>query len=307
MKEKFKTTIGGQALIEGVMMRGPETSSMSVRLPGGEIETETWPTKPRQWYNKIPVLRGMFNFIASILEGYRTLMKSAQKLGLDDEEELSPFEKKLMEKLGKNFMNVLVGLASVFAILLAVVLFVFIPTFTSKFLGDKFNLGLWRNIIEGGIRMAIFIGYMWAISKMDEIRRVYQYHGAEHKSIACYESGMELTPENAAACSRFHPRCGTSFLFITLIISIVVFSFVTWDTLWLRFALKLATLPIVIGLSYEMIQLAGKHYNIVTRILSAPGLWVQRLSTAEPDEKQLEVAIAALKAAQPREEGADRF
>jgi uncharacterized protein YqhQ len=155
--------------------------------------------------------------------------------------------------------------------------------------------------------MILFIGYMWVISKMDEIHRVYQYHGAEHKSIACYEAGLELTPENAATCSRFHPRCGTSFVFITLIISIIVFSFVTWDTLWLRFALKLGTLPIVIGLSYELIQLAGKHYNIITRILSAPGLWIQRLSTAEPDEKQLEVAIAALKAAQPKEEGADRF
>jgi uncharacterized protein YqhQ len=305
MAEKFRTTIGGQALIEGVMMRGPDISSMCIRMPDGTLDTEKWATKPKKWYNKTPLIRGTFNFISSIADGYKCLMKSAEKAGTD--EELSAVEKKIQEKLGNNFMNVIMGIAGVFGVLIAVVLFAFVPTFISKLIGDKFNLGFWKNIMEGGFRIVIFILYMWAISKMDEIHRVYQYHGAEHKSIACYESGLELTPENAKQCTRFHRRCGTSFIFISLIISIIVFSFVTWQTIAGRLLLKLVMLPIVVGISYELIQFAGKHDNLFTKIVSAPGLCIQRLSTAEPDLSQLEVAITALKLAMPEKEGLDRF
>ncbi|SDM65643.1 DUF1385 domain-containing protein [Acetanaerobacterium elongatum] len=306
LKEKTakKTSIGGQALIEGVMMRGVSKTAMASRLPDGTIDVETWDTeseKSGKWFRKAPFIRGIFNLVDSLTLGYKCLMKSAEKAGFEDEEP-SKFELKLKEKLGDKFMGAVTGFAGVLGVVLAIVLFMLVPTYLVKLVEYLTGgIGFWKNVLEGAVKIGIFIAYLAAISKMSEIRRVFEYHGGEHKSIFCYEKGMELTPENASSCTRFHPRCGTSFLLIVLVISILVFSLLPWGNGLLRVAYKLLLLPVVIGIAYEIIKFAGRHDNIVTRIISAPGLWLQRLTTREPDDSQLEVALAALKAVLPKE------
>lgn len=301
-KAEHRTKIGGQAIIEGVMMKGLDKCAMSVRLPDGGIDTEVWEDSSRsKWYSKIPIVRGVFNLIDTFLLGYRCLMKSADKAGLE-EEEPSAFE----QKLGKIFGNtkVLNGIVLVVSLVLAVFLFVFLPAFAVRLLRPVLHFAPVMTIIEGLIKIGIFVAYLFFVAKMAEIRRVFQYHGAEHKSIACYEHGDELTPENAKKYIRFHPRCGTSFMILVLIISILVSSFISWNNLFIRVLLKVLLLPVVAGISYELIKIAGRYDNIFTRIISAPGLWLQRLTTCEPDEGQLEVALASLKAVLP-EEGQD--
>ncbi len=308
---KKKTTIGGQALIEGVMMRGVSMTAMATRLPSGEIDIESWPTqseKKGNWYRKTPFIRGIFSLIDSLRMGYKCLMKSAEKAGFE-EEEPSKFEKKLQEKLGDKFMAVITGFAGVLAVIIAVGLFMLLPVYLVKLIeylaGD---LGGWKTAIEGVIKIAIFVAYLASISLSKDIHRVFQYHGGEHKSIACYEAGEELTVENARKYSRFHPRCGTSFLIIVLIISILVFSILPWGNGLLRVVYKLLLLPFVIGIAYEIIKLAGRYSeNIIMRIISAPGIWLQRLTTREPDDGQLEVALASLKAVLPREDEDDNW
>ncbi len=305
-KEKTakKTTIGGQALIEGVMMRGVSKTAMATRLPDGTIDVEAWDTeseKSGKWFRKTPFVRGIFNLIDSLTLGYKCLMKSAEKAGFEDEEP-SRFELKLKEIFDNKFMSVVTGFAGVLGVVLAIVLFMLVPTYLVKLVEYLTGgIGFWKNILEGAIKICIFIGYLAAISKMGEIKRVFEYHGGEHKSIFCYEAGKELTVENARNSIRFHPRCGTSFLLIVLVISILVFSLVPWGNGLLRVAYKLILLPVVVGIAYELIKLAGRYDNIATRILSAPGLWLQRLTTREPDDAQLEVALAALKAVLPKE------
>lgn len=301
------TSIGGQAIMEGVMMRGPEVMAMSVRMPDGSIETETIEIKPAKWYQKIPFIRGTFNFVDSLITGYKCLSWSAEKTGLNEEEELTPFEQKLKAKLGDGFFTVLMGIAMVIGIALAIFLFVMMPTIVVKWLGGFVTLGAWRAVIEGLIRLVLFILYIWLVAKLEDIHRVYQYHGAEHKSITCYEMGEELTPENAMKQTRLHPRCGTSFIFISLIVSIIVSSFITWDTVYMRVLLKLVTIPIVLGVSYELIRYAGRHDNWFSKAMSYPGKQIQKITTAEPDEEMLEVAIASLKAAMPKESGKDQI
>lgn len=308
---KKKTTIGGQALIEGVMMRGVSMTAMATRLPSGEIDIESWPTqseKKGNWYRKTPFIRGIFSLIDSLRMGYKCLMKSAEKAGFE-EEEPSKFEKKLQEKLGDKFMAVITGFAGVLAVIIAVGLFMLLPVYLVKLIeylaGD---LGGWKTAIEGVIKIVIFVAYLASISLSKDIHRVFQYHGGEHKSIACYEAGEELTVENARKYSRFHPRCGTSFLIIVLIISILVFSILPWGNGLLRVVYKLLLLPFVIGIAYEIIKLAGRYSeNIIMRIISAPGIWLQRLTTREPDDGQLEVALASLKAVLPREDEDDNW
>lgn len=293
--ERKKTSIGGQALIEGVMMKGPGHSAMSVRLPDGSVDTEVWenPASHKRWYRKTPFVRGVFNFLDSLISGYQCLMKSAEKAGL--EEEPSRFEKWLSEKLGASLITVVSVFAVVVAMLLAIGLFMVVPAALSDLLGRLAPLSAgMKTAIEGVLKIAIFIVYLGLVSMMPDIRRVFEYHGAEHKTIACYEAGEELTPENVARHARFHPRCGTSFILIVLAISILVFSVVTWSSLIVRILLKLLLLPVVVSISYEIIKFAGRHDNPLTKLISAPGLWLQRLTTREPDRSQIEVAIASV-------------
>lgn len=310
MKEK-KTqyaSVGGQALIEGIMMKGPKGAAMSVRLPSGEIETEFKHDKPwrdKNAFFRLPLVRGIVGFIESLVTGYKYLMESAEKStqGLeDDTEQLSKVDRWINDHFGEKMMNAVGVVSAVLGFCLAFVLFMWLPTF----LVDKITQNTLLNyhaLFEGIIRVIIFVVYMLLVSQMKEIKRVFMYHGAEHKSIFCFEHGLELTVENVRKQKRFHPRCGTSFMFVMILLSILVSSalvliFPTLATvnrvLWI--AVKLLVLPFVMGLGYEFIRYAGKHDNLFVTILAAPGLWMQRITTKEPTDDIIEVGIAALKA-----------
>ena len=309
-KEKFKSKIGGQALIEGVMMRGIDKSAMACRLPSGEIDVETWDIKNGKnapWYQKTPFIRGSVNFVISLMDGYKCLTKSAEKQGEFEEEELSNFEKKLVKVLGDKLMPILSGFAVLIGVVLCIGIFMFLPMLITKLIGPILPNPFIKTLVEGVIKIALFISYLALISKMKDIQRTFEYHGAEHKTIACYEANDELTVENVKKHTRFHPRCGTSFLIIVLVISILVFSLVTWNNMLTRIVLKLLLLPVVCGIAYEIIKIAGKYDNAVTRIISAPGLALQRLTTREPDEKEIECAIAALKPCIPQDKQEDQW
>ena len=294
--EKKKTSIGGQALIEGIMMRGPFLTSMATRLPDGSIDVETWNThkggQKAHWTRRVPFLRGIFNMVDSMVVGYGCLMKSAEKAGV--EEEPTKFDKWLEEKLGDNLMKVLGGVAVVLGVALAAVLFIFIPTGLSSLLKPLLGAGIGLSLFEGLIKVIILVGYMWLCSRMKEIHRVFEYHGAEHKTIACYEADDPLTPENAMKHSRLHPRCGTNYLFLVMAVSIVFFAVVGWnESFWLRLLSRIVFLPLVAGISYEVLKLAAKYENIFTKIIRAPGMALQYITTKEPTADMLEVAIAS--------------
>lgn len=304
-KQAFKTKIGGQAVIEGVMMRGIDTAAMACRLPNGEIDLEQWDISPATaWYRKCPFIRGIFNFVISMTDGYKCLMRSsAKQLTEDDEEEPSKFEMWLDEKLGDKATAVIMGLSMIMGCVMAIVLFMLLPSAISKLIDKLIPLSnVAKNIIEGVVKIGIFIAYTALTALMPDMRRVYEYHGAEHKTIACYEHGDELVPENVMKHTRFHPRCGTSFIFLVLFISIFINTIfkVSWGNIFIRVLCKLALLPLVTGIAYELIRLAGKYDNIVTKIISAPGLWIQRITTREPDESQIECAVASLKVCIPK-------
>ena len=301
-REKFKSKIGGQALIEGVMMRGIDTSAMALRLPTGEIETEKWTIKNGKnppWYRRCPFIRGPFNFVTSLVEGYRCLSKSADRaMDFEDEEPQTKFEIWLDKHIGDKLMPIVTTVGVILGVALAVVLFMWLPALISSLIGKVITLNsVVKTIIEGAVKIVMFIIYMALTALLKDIRRTYEYHGAEHKTIACYEAMDELTVENVKKHSRFHPRCGTSFIILTLIVSIIITSVLRlpWDNIVLRMIIKLLLIPVYVAITYEVIRLAGKYYNPVTRVISAPGLWLQRITTREPDEKEIEVAIAALK------------
>ena len=238
---KFKSKIGGQALIEGIMMRGIDKAAMACRLPDGSIDVETWDVKGGKnapWYRKVPFIRGTLNMITSLADGYKCINKSADKQ-IDENEEPGKVEKWFTDKFGDKFMNFIMGLATVAGILIAILLFVYIPMSLTKFLDNYIPNNFFLTLIEGLIKIVIFILYLWATSKMKDIRSTYEYHGAEHKTIFCYEHCEELTVENIKKQSRFHPRCGTSFILIVFIVSIIVFSVVTWSLSWKRFLIKM--------------------------------------------------------------------
>ncbi len=314
--EKFKAKTGGQAVIEGVMMRGVEKEAMACRLPSGEIDLEVWDlkysAKSLPWYRKVPFLRGIFNFLDSLIDGYKCLSRSADKqMTDDDEEELSKFEQWLNDKLGDKLMPVISVISMIIGVGLALVLFMLFPAFISKLI-DKYIISLSpfaKNCIEGVLKISVFLAYTKLTSLMSDIATTYRYHGAEHKTIACYESGEELNVENVRKQIRFHPRCGTSFIFLVLFISIFVFTVVgvPWDNILVRMGFKLLLLPVIVGIAYELIRLAGRYDNLATRIISAPGLWVQRITTSEPNDGQIECAIAALKAVIPEDSEDDRW
>lgn len=302
--------VGGQAVLEGVMMKSGDRCSLAVRTPDGIVIDNTTETSLRKKYKicNIPIIRGCVSFVEQMVSAMRMLTKSADMQGIDLDEPETKFEKWLTEKLGDKLMAVVGGIGLILGVILAMGLFLLLPTYATKGLdwlagGFIGKYAVLRSVIEGLIRIGIFVLYVWLVSFMPDIRRTYEYHGAEHKSVDCFEKGLELTPENAMKCTRFHPRCGTSFIFVMLIISIIVNSFLEWDVVWIRFASKLVTLPLIVGLGYEFIKYAGSHNNILTKILSAPGLWMQRITTKEPDLDQLEVALTALKNAIPAEFG----
>ena len=302
MSEMKKTSIGGQALIEGIMMRGPSKSAMAVRCSDGSIDVETWQTKKPKWYHKIPVLRGMTNFLSSIIMGYKCLMKSAEKSGMMDDEESVEQEKKPAMSMG-----ILASVAAVLALCVSLGLFILLPSLIVDFLGRWIAFGYFKAVAEAVLKMSFFIFYLWACTFMKDIKRLFSYHGAEHKTIACYEAGEALTPENIKKYSRFHPRCGTSFMLIAIIVSVIVFSIVVIDDMFLKIIVKILLIPLIVGISYEIIKWAGRNDNVFTRGLSAPGLWLQNLTTFEPDEAMMAVAIAALTPVLPEENENDSW
>ena len=290
-----KTSIGGQALIEGIMMRGPENTAMAVRnTKTKEITLEEFPTKgkDRAKFFKLPFIRGIFNMYDSLTLGYKCLMRSAELSGLEDEE-----PDKKPSKWDKVFEAILMPVATVLAFALALGLFVYLPMQIWKWItgGAAIQQNYYaRACFEGVMRIILFVAYVWATSLMKDIRRTYQYHGAEHKTIFCYEAGLPLTVENIRPQSRFHPRCGTSFMMLMLIVGIIVSMFIRVDNLLLRTCCKLLTFPIVVGVGYELIKLAGRRDNLFTRIISAPGKWLQHVTTREPDDSMIECAIEAM-------------
>lgn len=296
-KEKFRTSVGGQALMEGVMMRGPKRLCCAVRRPDGGIETDIKELPPKKWYEKVPFVRGVFAMIGSMITGYRCLMYSAD-IAMQDSEDSEPeskLDKWLDEHLGEKFQNALMVCAALMGGVVAILMFSVMPTSVVGFVSRFMTLGRWsRVILEAVLKMAIFLAYLALCSRMKEIHRLFEYHGAEHKTIACYEAGEPLTVENIRKYSRFHPRCGTSFLILTLLVSIAVFSVIPWTGTALRVVYKLLFLPLVMGISYELLKLCGRTDNLLTHIIRAPGLWVQRLTVFEPDDSMIECAIQAV-------------
>lgn len=296
--ECFKTSVGGQALMEGIMMRGPQQICCAVRKPDGSIETKLEPTPHHGVWSRIPLVRGAVSMVESLVMGYRYMMYSAQvSMGedYDPQQEESAFEKWVGDHLGKKAEDMLLVAAAVVGGLFAILLFTVLPTVLVGGLDHLISLGRWPKVIlEAVLKVAIFLSYMMAISHMKEIHRVFEYHGAEHKTIACYEAGDPLTVENVRKYTRFHPRCGTSFLILVVIVSVFLYSVLPWGSMGLRVLFKLLLLPVVMGISYELLKWCGRSDNWATRIIRAPGLLVQRLTVFEPDDSMIEVAIAAV-------------
>ena len=309
-QEKFKTMIGGQALIEGIMMQGPEKRSIVVRGPEG-IVTKVEPLKKRTGWLTWPLVRGVVNFGSAMVSGVKALMYSADFFP-EEAGEPSKFDVWLERKLGSEKMQqVVVYTAVVLGMALSIGLFFLLPTLISGLFDALVENAVMRSIVEGIIRVGIFLGYMILVSKMKDMRRVFSYHGAEHKTIRCYEAKLPLTVENARQMTRLHPRCGTSFLFVVIVLSIfvtAVFSaFVPISNVILRTLTRLALLPLIVAIAYELNRFVGRHDNWFTRALSAPGMWFQNFTTNEPDDSMLEVAIEALTLVLPEEEGSDKW
>lgn len=321
--EKFKTMIGGQALIEGIMMRGPEKDAIVVRTSKGlEVEVNPRKLNPAKSYKSWPFFRGIFNFFDSQVVGVKALMRSADLAPEEMQEEPSKLDLWLEKVLGnETFQKAVVGIAVAMGLGLSILLFFLTPMIISGMLDGIISNNIVLNLVEGLIRMIIFVAYMFLISRMGEMKRVFAYHGAEHKTIRCYEAGLPLTVENVRIQTRLHPRCGTSFLLVVMVISILVFSVASKLLLTVVPALagmrssalyriimvvfKLMLLPIVVGITYEINRWAGKHDNKFTKILTAPGMWMQNFTTNEPDDSMIEVGIAAVKAVLPEKEGTD--
>ncbi len=325
--EKFKTSIGGQALIEGIMMRGPEKDAIVVRGKDGL----TVEVRPRKVHKKgsfaaLPFVRGAVNFFDSQVTGVKALMRSADLApeGFEDTEEPSKFDLWLEKKLGnEKFQEYLIGAAVFLGLAMSIGLFFVLPMVIVSFFDKWIGSTLALNLIEGLVRILIFMVYMIAVSRMEEMKRVFSYHGAEHKTIRCYEAGLELTVENVRTQTRLHPRCGTSFLLVVMVISILVFSIASTLLLsaipalaamkgsfgyrLLMIVFKLLLLPLIVAVTYEINRWAGRTDNAFTRVLTAPGMWMQNFTTNEPDDSMIEVAIAAVREVLPQEEGADRW
>lgn len=335
-----KTTIGGQALIEGLLMIGPEKKAMAVRKPDGTILIEELPAGRFSKAAEIPFIRGSVRLFRQLVTGTRALMRSAE-FSEDDTPTESDTDSKVpannlatgeseadsnstgegstaakpkrsaLDRFFEKHMDLMLYGSVVVGLLFSIGLFILLPNLITSFIKQLTQLDPtngWSDsvilaLIEGVIRITLFIGYLYLASRMKDIQRVWMYHGAEHKTIACYEAGLDLTVENARGFSRFHPRCGTAFMFIVIMVSIIVFSFIGWRSRWINLLIRFALVPLVAGIAYEIIRIAGRHDNRLTRAVSVPGLWLQRLTTAEPDDSMLEVAIAAMDAVRPAQEG----
>jgi len=300
----FRTSIGGQALIEGVMMRGPRKQAIVVKTKDGFVnKTE----ELKLLKDKYPILgfvfiRGVVNFVNSMTIGVRALMFSADHMPEEEIEDPSKLDLWMEKKLGsEKAEGVIITISVVLGIALSVGLFILLPTFLAGFVSSHIEQRILMNLFEGLLRIIIFILYLWLTTRLKQMKRVWAFHGAEHKAIYCYEKGLPLTIENIRAQSKQHPRCGTSFLFIVMLVSILVFSVATWNNLWVRIGLRLLLLPVVVAISYEIIKLAGRYDNIVTKIVSAPGKALQRLTTREPDDDMIETAMEALKLVIPED------
>ena len=323
--EQFKTMIGGQALIEGIMMRGPKKDAIVIRTKDGlNVEVSDRKLPKDGSFKKWPFLRGIFTFFDAQVTGVKALMRSADLAPEEIQEEPSKFDQWLEKKLGnEKFQQAVTGVAVAMGLGLSIVLFFLLPMIIGGFFDRWIESTLALNLVEGMIRMVIFGAYMVLVSRMKDMKRVFAYHGAEHKTIRCYEAGMPLTVENVRIQTRLHPRCGTSFLLIVMVISILVFSVASSGLLALfpgleairgsmlfrlsMIAFKLLLLPLVVGITYEINRLVGRYDNGFTRMLSAPGMWMQNFTTNEPDDSMIEVGIAAVMAVLPEEEGSDRW
>ena len=311
----FRTTIGGQALIEGILMRGPEKQCIVVRGPEGLVikEEELKLIKDRYPILGLPLIRGSVTFLDSMVKGVKALMFSADYYPEEAwVEEPSKFEKWLDQKLGNEKMEkVVIGFSVVLAVCFSIGLFMLLPTFLASFVELVSDSVLVRNLVDAVLRIAIFMTYMAAVSRMKDIRRTFSYHGAEHKTIFCYEKRLELTVENVRIQSKHHPRCGTSFLLVVIIVAIlintIIFSIFPVANVFLRMLIQLLLLPLVVGITYEFNRYVGGHDNPVTNFLAKPGLWMQNFTTFEPDDSMIEVAIEALKRVIPAEEGKDQW
>lgn len=323
--EKFKTMIGGQALIEGIMMRGPRKDAIVVRGKDGiSVEVSDRKLSPEGSFKRWPFVRGIFNFFDSQVVGIKALLRSADLAPEEMQEEPSKFDAWLVKKLGNEaFQNAILGISLVFGLGFSILLFFMLPMFLASFLDGIITANFVLNLVEGIFRIVIFLGYMFAVSHMAEMKRVFSYHGAEHKTIRCYEMGLPLTVENVRKQTRLHPRCGTSFLLVVMVISILIFSVASSlllsaapsleamrGTVAFRLIMmifKLALLPLVVSVTYEINRWAGRHDNGFTRMLTAPGMWLQNFTTNEPDDSMIEVGIAAVKAVLPEHEGEDAW
>lgn len=324
-QEKFKTMIGGQALIEGIMMRGPKLDAIVTRNQEGlHIETTLRKIRPKKSILSWPFIRGAVNFFDAQVVGVKALMRSADLSPEETQEQPSKLDMWLEKKLGdKKFQNYLVGTAVALGLGMSVLLFFLLPNIIGSFFDRWVSSNVLRNLIEGLVRIVIFLCYLLAVSRMGEMKRVFSYHGAEHKTIRCYEAGLPLTVENVRKQTRKHPRCGTSFLFVVRILSILVFSVASSLLLTLvpsleamrgtlpysliMLGFKLILLPLVVSVSYEINRLVGRYDNWLTRLITAPGQWFQNFTTNEPDDGMIEVGIAALQAVLPEKEGEDRW
>ena len=297
-KSAHYSGIGGQAVLEGVMMKNKDDYAVAIRKADGEIDVEVDVFRglfPESRITKIPFLRGIFNFIDSLRLGMKCINHSAQFYE-DGEAEETKLDKALDKISGGRGEKILMGFTTVLSIVLAVAIFILLPYYLSTLLNGFIRNDSLLAIIEGVIRIAIFLLYIVAISLMKDIHRLYQYHGAEHKTINCFEAGDPLTPENVKKHSRYHKRCGTSFLVVVMIISIIVFMFINVKSMWLRLLSRVLLVPIIAGISYEFIMFAGRSDSKLANILSVPGMWVQRLTTKEPDLEMCEVAIRSVEA-----------
>lgn len=336
------TAIGGQALLEGIMMKGPEKTVMVTRMPDGSTDLEEIPEKHLKDKCKIlgwPLIRGIFNLIDSYVVGYKALMKSAEKVGFEEEDKEEMKKSFLYKLFGEKMMGVITGIAGVLGVVLALVLFMWLPTAVFKLINtlataefpfsiwyilgvesrvdlslfETGNLDYFKGLIEGILKIIIFLVYIAATALLPDIKKTYMYHGGEHKTIFCYEAGEELTVENVRKQSRFHPRCGTSFLILILVINILISTLTLMifpalrNITWLWIIVKFLLLPLICGIGYELIRYCGKHPNWITKIISTPGVWVQHLTTKEPTDDMIEVAIEALTAVIPEDKSKDEW
>lgn len=301
LKDACPTPVGGQAVMEGIMMRGLKRTAVAVRLPDGRIHMKTQPNKELPKWTKIPILRGVVSFVVSLVQGTGILMYSADVLEANWPEEEEFQEDKVDAWLKKTFgekgaWNLMIYLSVILALVLTIAMFILLPTVVANWLKPVIDSDFVFNLVEGVMRIVIFVAYIAIISQMKDIKTVFQYHGAEHKTIHCFENNLELTPANAQQFYTLHPRCGTSFLLFVMVISFVLHLFLGWPNLALRIVSRLLLVPVVAGLSYELLKWAGRSDNWLVRILSMPGLYLQKLTTNEPSDEQLEVAICAMKA-----------